>query len=85
MAVIGLLSVARAQFSDLVTQDQSAPEPTDPDRERNGDRSALFRCPSCELVFVAVEKEQCSHCESQVTKIEETGNRGEQPPLNDPR
>jgi hypothetical protein len=32
--------------------------------------SNLFECPSCESVFVAIEKETCSACQTAVERIE---------------
>jgi ribosomal protein L37E len=39
------------------------------DRDASG---RLFRCPSCETVYVAVEKRTCSSCDVEVTRIRST-------------
>jgi len=46
-------------------------------REPNGDttvveesESNLYECPSCEAVFVAIDKETCATCQTAVERIE---------------
>ncbi|WP_123538264.1 hypothetical protein [Halosimplex salinum] len=38
----------------------------------SGTRSSLFRCPGCETVYVAVDKDTCSTCESAVEPVPST-------------
>jgi hypothetical protein len=34
--------------------------------------SKLFRCPDCEVVYLALEKESCSSCRGEVTEVSPT-------------
>lgn len=35
-------------------------------------RSSLFRCPECESVYVATDKDACSTCETAVVRVPST-------------
>ena len=38
--------------------------------------SKLFRCPDCEVVYLAVEKDVCSSCRAEVTEVSPTLTNG---------
>lgn len=42
----------------------------------SGSRSKLFRCPECEVVYLALEKDVCSSCRSEVTEVSPTLTNG---------
>lgn len=42
--------------------DGDGPDPDD-------DRPALFQCPACETVYLAIEKSRCSSCTVAVTPV----------------
>lgn len=51
------------------TEDSSAEQSEEPTDETAESDVHLFRCPICENVYIATEKSQCSHCETDVEKV----------------
>ncbi|MDT3435314.1 hypothetical protein [Haloarcula sp. 1CSR25-25] len=47
-----------------------APGGSGDDGEADEPESNLYECPSCESVFVAIDKETCSSCRTPVERIE---------------
>ncbi|MFC4447916.1 hypothetical protein [Halorussus aquaticus] len=39
---------------------------------RDESRSSLFRCPDCEAVYIATDKDTCSTCETTVQRVPST-------------
>lgn len=56
---------------DGETQPSGASEPSG-----SGPRSKLFRCPECEVVYLALEKDVCSSCRGEVTEVSQTLTNG---------
>lgn len=52
---------------DNVTSDRHSIDGAD-----GASSSNLYRCPSCERVYVAIEKDSCATCETAVTRVEQT-------------
>ncbi len=41
-------------------------------RESGDATGNLFQCPTCSVVFIAEEKQQCSECENEVEQVRST-------------
>jgi hypothetical protein len=48
---------------DRTDQNDATPEQSDTPKP------SLYQCPSCETVFVAVDKQTCSTCETDVERV----------------
>lgn len=55
--------------------DDSARSEDDED-ERTRPESKLFSCPECDVVYLALEKERCSNCRSEVSEESPTLSKG---------
>lgn len=56
---------------------RSDPDPDTRSSDPSGDsdpepKSKLFRCPECDVVYLALEKDRCSSCRSEVTEVSPT-------------
>ena len=53
------------------TESTPTPNETKPVTDGTGEESGphLFQCGSCETVYIAVDKETCSKCDSAVTRV----------------
>lgn len=56
-------------ISTFVTQKSGGSEGTATDEGGSPD---LFRCPSCDTVYVAIDKEACSNCGTGVKQVRST-------------
>ena len=39
-------------------------------------RSSLFQCSECDVVYIALEKDKCSSCRTEVTEVSPTLSQG---------
>lgn len=64
-------TLARLQPDGDETEPTPTPHETGPVADGTGDDSGphLFQCGSCETVYIAVNKETCSKCDSAVTRV----------------
>lgn len=73
LSLSGVVSAVGDQFG-------RSKEATDEDGHRDaspadGPQSSLFQCPDCESVYVAVDKERCTACETAVEQVPSTLSR----------
>lgn len=55
-----------------VRTDDSSPKTEMSRTERAESHSKLFRCPECEVVYLAFEKDACSDCRMELTEVSAT-------------
>lgn len=73
VSLSSVVSAVEGQFgrkNEAVDQEDDE-DPTPPE----GPQPALFQCPDCESVFVAVDKQTCATCETDVEQVPSTFSR----------
>lgn len=75
LSLAGLVSAVEDQFAS------SNGAPVQEDGENSsppeGPQAALFQCPDCESVYVAIDKRTCTPCETTVEQVPSTLSRTE--------
>lgn len=75
LSLSGVVAAVEGQFRK--TDDASDGEDDgEADRtQQDAPRAALFQCPDCESVYVAVDKGRCETCETAVEQVPSTLSR----------
>lgn len=63
----------RSLWGDARRRDEVESAPAEePDGGRTEPVSSLFSCPECDVVYIALDKQQCSNCRSEVREVRST-------------
>lgn len=73
LSVSSLLSAVEGQFDR--TDEPPAQEDDEDPGLPEGPQAALFQCPDCESVYVAIDKRTCTACETAVERVPSTLHR----------
>lgn len=65
----------RSIWADAKRMTDSGPTGTTDEDAPTGPNSSLFQCSECDEVYIALEKDRCSNCRTEVTEVSPTLSR----------